>query len=161
MAKGASNDRLNEEVKKYRSMFEGAYDILETKSREEYQKIEELRAQFEEVVHQLELTEGVLEQRTSELKKSESDLEAAVKTTAELNNLLEAASLSLNTKDAEKGALEIKFAQLEDSNNSNIFSSSPGMDIVPKSLTYSCTTIIGLKASLENGEQASTSAQSR
>jgi len=123
MAKGASNDRLNEEVKKYRSMFEGAYDILETKSREEYQKIEELRAQFEEVVHQLELTEGVLEQRTSELKKSESDLEAAVKITAELNNLLEAASLSLDTKDAEKGALETKFAQLEDSNNSNILSS--------------------------------------
>jgi len=143
-------------------MFENAYDILEKKSREEYQKIEELRAQFEEVVHQLELTEGVLEQRTSELRQGEKDLDAAVKTTAELNNLLEAASLKLDAKEAEKDALETKFAQLEDSNNSKHpqkLLSRPYFQIAHY-LSFA-SSLPGLKASLENGAQASTSVQSR
>jgi chromosome segregation ATPase len=117
-AKTAANDRLGEELKKYQSMFDNAYHILETKSREEFEKIEELRGQFEEVLQQLEQTEGLLEHKTTQLEQNERELEIAVKTVAEVNTSLETVSLKLNATEAEKQALQIQFLQLEESNSS-------------------------------------------
>jgi len=117
-AKAAANDRLSEDLKKYQVMFDNAYRVLETKSKEDYETVEKLRAQFEDVVQQLEQAEDLLAKKSHDLEQSGKEVEASAAIIAELEAQLEHTILEVNKKDSEHEALQTKFAQIEESNKS-------------------------------------------
>lgn len=163
-AKSAMNDRLGEEVKKYQVMFDNAYKIVETKSKAEFEKYEELRTQLEDVVHQLEHSEAHLEKKTRDLEDCEKKLEESANTINEMNSLLEAAASTLDENEASHNDLSLKFSQLEEANNRELLFSlyfrSYHCQFLSSHTSNPFPFTSGLKLSLENGSQESSSLSS-
>jgi len=112
-AKSAMNQKLLKEVEKYQSMFEAARDIFEKKSKEEYEKVEQLTTEFQEVVQQLEQAEHLLEKKEGEIKQQTLRIETLEKEKKDQEESYSQLSTDFEGQTNELTELQTRLSHLE------------------------------------------------